>query len=113
VIKGHMYWLVGLLFLQFASWGFSLVKFRRMTSYHTYSAKAWAIMLFASLALLFAFGSTLLLVPMFVVGIISNIEEILITHVMPYWKGDIASLRDARRLRDARHLLAARRPAHL
>ncbi len=101
VLKGHIFWLVGLLGLQFASWGFSLIKFKRMTSYHTYASKAWAIMLFVSLAFLFAFDSALLLVPMFVVGICSNIEEILITRTMPYWKGDITGLRMATRLRRA------------
>ena len=98
VMKGHIYWLAVLLGFQLSSWGYSLVKFKRMTSYHTYGAKAWAFMMFASLAVLFAFDSTLLLVPMFVVGICSNIEEILITRAMPYWKGDIRGLRMAARL---------------
>jgi len=101
VIKGHISWLVVLLGLQFGSWGFSLIKFQRMTSYHTYASKAWAIMLFASLAFLFAFGSALFFLPMFVIGISSLIEEICISRVMPYWKGDITGLRMAVRLRRA------------
>ncbi len=102
VIKGNICWLAVLLGLQFASWGFSLIKFRRMTSYHTYASKAWAIMLFVSLAFLFAFDITLFFVPMFIVGIGANIEEILITRTMPYSKGDITGLGEALRLRKAR-----------
>jgi len=101
VVRKNFPWLVALFSLQALSWGLSLVKFRHMTSYHTYSAKAWAIMLFFSLSALFAFGSTLLLVPMCVIGIVSNIEETLISAVMPYWKPGITGLRMALRLRSA------------
>ncbi|MGE5279993.1 MAG: CDP-alcohol phosphatidyltransferase family protein [Deltaproteobacteria bacterium] len=101
VIRSFAGWIVALFAFQFFSWGFSLVKFRRMTSYHTYSAKAWAALLFVSLAFLFALKSTAFLIPMFVIGILANTEESFITAVMPYWKAGITGLREARRLRDA------------
>jgi len=101
VIKGHIYWLAVPLGLQFFSWGYSLIKFRRMTSYHTHASKAWAVMLFISLAFLFALDSTFFLVPMCLVGIGALIEETLITRTLPFWKGDVLGLREARRLRRA------------
>ena len=98
VIKAHILWLAAVLALLFSSWGYSLIKFKRLTSYHTYASKAWAFSIYAALCVLFVYDSALLLVPMFALGICANTEEILITRTMPYWKGDIRGLRMALRL---------------
>jgi len=101
VITARAPWFILLFVFQLASWGYSLFKFRRLTSYHTYSSKAWALMIFAALAVLFAFEDPVLLIPTCVIGMIANCEEFFITRTMPYWKGGIMGLREARRLRQA------------
>jgi len=94
-LKARALWIIALFAFQFASWGFSLVKFKRMTSYHTFSSKAWALVIFAALFVLFAFNDPVLLIPTCVIGILATTEEILITRTMPCWKGGITGLRDA------------------
>jgi CDP-diacylglycerol--glycerol-3-phosphate 3-phosphatidyltransferase len=89
VIKKHLFSIAGLILIQIFSWAFSYYKFRRITSYHTYSAKIWGIMLFISFAFLFAFSNGLLLIPMFIIAAVSIIEDIIITSILPYWKSEI------------------------
>ena len=100
IIKKYIWGVVILLFLQIASWVFSIIKFSRMTSYHTYSAKIWGIAIFISLGIVFAFSNGSLLLLMLLVGILSNIDEIVITAVMPYWRGEISNFNMALRLRN-------------
>src|SRR5437660_5409315 len=62
---------------QLISWVIDWVKFRRFTSYHAYSSKAWGVTLFVAFIALFSFdyaGITLWLA--IIVGILSHIEEI-------------------------------------
>jgi len=99
-IKNYIFGLALLLFIQVYSWGFSLIKFGRMTSYHTYGSKIWGITLFVSLAVLFAYEKDLFFPIMILAGIIANLDEIIITALMPYWRGDIPSFNMAFRLRN-------------
>lgn len=100
VIKKYIPGVVILLSLQLFSWVFSIIKFSRMTSYHTYSAKIWGAALFISFGILFAFGSGFLFPSMLVIGILSNFEEIAITAIMPYWRSEISNFNIALRLRN-------------
>ena len=99
-INKYIWGLAILLLIQLISWGFSLIKFGRMTSYHTHGSKIWGITLFASLAILFTYGSARLFPLMILTGIIANIEEIIITSLMPYWRGGISNFNTAIRLRN-------------
>ncbi|MFH1407104.1 MAG: CDP-alcohol phosphatidyltransferase family protein [Candidatus Omnitrophota bacterium] len=99
IIRKNLSGVITLLTFQALSWGFSLVKFSRLTSYHTYLAKAWSVMLFVSLSYLFAFSKDSLLLPMFIVGGISITEDIAITAILPYWKTEITGFAMALRLR--------------
>ncbi|MBF0595483.1 MAG: CDP-alcohol phosphatidyltransferase family protein [Candidatus Omnitrophica bacterium] len=99
ILHHYMVWIVGVLILQLISWGFSLVKFRKMTSYHTYTAKVWGVTIGLSVVFLFGFGSGALLPLMILAGFICNIEEIFITSIMPYWKAGILSYKVAEDLR--------------
>jgi CDP-diacylglycerol--glycerol-3-phosphate 3-phosphatidyltransferase len=99
VFKRNLIALIILLLIQVLSWGFSLVKFRRITSYHTYLAKVWGVALFVSLAALFVFKSDSLLLPMLIIGCASVIEDIGITAVLPCWKSGIKNIAAAVRRR--------------
>lgn len=99
IIEQYIWGIIVLLFLQIASWVFSIIKFSRMTSYHTYSAKIWGVTIVISLSIVFTFSNGSLLPLMLLVGILSNIDEIVITAVMPYWRGEISDFNIALRLR--------------
>ncbi len=100
IIKKYLLGWIVLLLIQIISWGFSLIKFGKMTSYHTYSAKAWGIIIVASFIILFSFESGILLPLTILAGLICNGEEIFITTIMPYWKAGILNYRVAISLRD-------------
>jgi len=101
VITKYLAFFIGLIVLQILSWGFSYLKFKRITSYHTYSAKTWGVSLFVSIALLFVFSNDFLLIPMFIIGAVSMVEDIIITSVLPCWKSDIKHFVVAMHIRDA------------
>jgi len=100
VIKKYLFWIAGLLVMQFFSWGFSYYRFSRITSYHTYSAKIWGASLFVSITFLFVFSRDFLLIPTFIIASISIMEDILITSLLPYWKSDIKHFMWAWHVRD-------------
>ncbi|MDP8266802.1 MAG: CDP-alcohol phosphatidyltransferase family protein [Candidatus Aceula meridiana] len=97
--KKYLITFVGLIGLQIFSWGFSYLKFKRITSYHTYNAKFWGLMLFVSIGFLFVFSNDFLLVPMFIIAAISLVEDIAITSVLPCWKSDVKNFVRALRIR--------------
>jgi len=81
---------------QLISWLFSLLKFKKLTSYHSYLAKFWGITLFITTISIFAFnygGWTLWLT--LGAGTISIVEDIIITLILPSWKVDILSIKKA------------------
>lgn len=100
ILKQYALELIGLIFIQLVSWGFSLIKFGKMTSYHTYSAKIWGIMAVLSFLVVFGFNSGIIFPFMILAGFICNTEEILMTNIMPYWKAGILNYQMAKALRD-------------
>jgi phosphatidylglycerophosphate synthase len=78
----------------------AFIKFRRAAAFHAYSAKASGLALLAAGALLFGYGRA---GPIFVIAlwiaIISHIERILITLILPKWQTDIAWLGTAWKIR--------------
>ncbi len=86
--------------LQLCSYGLDLLKYRRIASFHAYSAKAWGISLFvAGVALLGFRTGGIVLWPAIILGILSNIEGIAMKWVLPTWTCDVPSLAHALRMR--------------
>lgn len=78
------------------------LKYRRLSSYHAYSSKAWGVTLFLAFVALFGFGRTGVFFWLAVgVGIISHLEEIAMTLVLPQWVHDVPGIVQAVRLRRA------------
>jgi cardiolipin synthase len=68
------------------------VKYRRLTSYHTWGAKLSAVLMGASALLLFAGGPAWPFRISTAVLVLAELEEIAITTVMPVWRANIPSL---------------------
>ena len=89
-----------LLLTQTVSWLFCLLKFGRTTSYHSYFAKFWGLSLFVgTIGFFLPQPNITLFLFAIVVGIVSNIEDMIITAIMPYWKCDILHIQCAGLLR--------------
>ena len=81
----------------------ALVKFRRLTSYHTWGAKLSAVLMGPAVLLLFAWQASGLFRVATVVLAIAEIEEVAITLVLREWHADVPSLFDALRLDRSHH----------
>lgn len=90
---------------QVISWLISLFKYSKITSYHTFGAKVWAVTLFVATFSIFAFNyAGVFLWIAIIVGVASNIEDMMITLVTPYWAHDVSSIRGAFKLREEHKL---------
>ena len=79
------------------------LKFRREASYHMWSAKAWNISLFAALTGLMGFGVSgwLFQLPI-VVGIITNLEGLAASLLLPKWTHDVPTVFHAYKIRQSK-----------
>jgi len=81
---------------------FGFLKYRRLTSYHTWASKVLAVVA-AIVVLVFFFGGPgwpfRVLAP---VAVFSLLEEIAITALLPEWRANVPSLRHARQIKKKR-----------
>jgi len=91
---------IALLGLEIVRYIFDFAKFRREASYHMYSSKLWGLVLGVATIVLFAFGiSGWLLRAALLLGIVCNLEGLVISFVLPRWTHDVPTLAHALRLR--------------
>lgn len=94
--------LTALFALQLFSWTIDLLKYRRIATFHAYTAKAWGVSLFAAALALFLLADPGPFVWLtVVVGLIGNLEGIAMKLVLPTWQHDVPSVWHALRLRRA------------
>lgn len=68
------------------------LKYRRLTSYHTIGAKLSAVLMGISTIILFARGFALPFHISTVVLVVTQVEEICITIVLPSWRANVLTL---------------------
>jgi phosphatidylglycerophosphate synthase len=83
--------LFGLFFIQFV---FSIIRYRKISSFHTYLAKTAAVV--TAIFLLFVFFFEEIFYPLFyasfIVTSLELIEEIILVSVLPKWKANVKGL---------------------
>ena len=75
------------------------VRFGRLTSYHTWGAKAGAVLVGAAVLVFFADGPGWVFRVVMPFVVVANLEEIAITFTLPQLKPNVASLWHAVRIR--------------
>jgi CDP-diacylglycerol--glycerol-3-phosphate 3-phosphatidyltransferase len=86
--------------LELCRYAFDFVKFRKESSYHMWSSKAWGVALFVGFFSLLALGSDNIFLDLAIyLGIASDLEGLAISAVLPNWQSDIPTLIHALRLR--------------
>ncbi len=76
------------------------LKFRREASYHMWSSKIWGIALFIGFFSLLVLGSSATAVSCAVyVGIIADLEGLVVSIVLPHWQADVPTFVHALRVR--------------
>ena len=92
--------LLAVISLQLFSYTVDLIKYRRIASFHAYTAKAWGITLFvATVALLGFHRGGMFLWAAIGMGIVSNIDGLAIKIILPEWQRDVLSVFHALHLR--------------
>lgn len=99
-IGKYMMILLPLLALQFLSWGYCFLKFGKITSNHTYTAKIWGITIFLAIVTVLVFHKGVLIPVMFFFGLLCIGEGIFITSIIPHWRCGIVSYKEAIKFRD-------------
>jgi phosphatidylglycerophosphate synthase len=82
-------------------------KFGRDTSYHTWSGRAFGVVLCIAVTLVFWTGhSDGWLTAALIIGMIAHLDAFAITMILPSWHHDVHTIRNAVRLRRAESLSA-------
>lgn len=85
---------------QCLQWITSLLKYGRLASYHSYSAKFWGISLAIATVSLFAFDyAGLPFLATLIIGTLHNLEEVAMTVILPNWTFDVKTIRAALAIR--------------
>ena len=100
VIRQHRLAIFALLGMEVACYAVSLIKFRRETCTHAYLSKLWGLTLLAAFTDLVLYGraETCFYVCL-TTGVVSHLDRILITLLLPEWTHDIPSAYHAWRIR--------------
>lgn len=101
-LAAHAALLLVLLGLELLRYGFDLLKFGREASYHMWSSKLWGLLLFLAFFSLLVLGRDGRLVDAAIVaGIVTDLEGLLISALLPRWRSDVPSMFHAGRIRRA------------
>ncbi len=103
LIKENMVGIIGLFIMEGLCYGVSLLKFRRETCTHAYLSKLWGITLLIAFTAMIGFGTAG--IPFNIclaVGVISHLDRILITLILPHWTHDIPSAYHALKIRQGK-----------
>jgi CDP-diacylglycerol--glycerol-3-phosphate 3-phosphatidyltransferase len=99
-LRANQRGLLLLLGLELSRYTIDLYKFGRETSYHMWSAKVWNLTMFAAFVALLGFQfSGWLFSAAIWVGIISDLEGLFATLLLPAWRHDVPTAWHAYRLR--------------
>jgi CDP-diacylglycerol--glycerol-3-phosphate 3-phosphatidyltransferase len=80
--------------------GFDFLKFGKPASYHSYLAKTWGLVLATAVIVTFATQHvSLWMSAAIVLGVLSNLETMAMSLMLPVWKRDVKTLALAWRIR--------------
>ncbi len=102
LLAPYLWMVLAVVALELARYALDLAKFGREAAYHAWSAKVWGLSLFVALAALLGFGSAVPWVPLALgLGIVADVEGLVMSLVLPRWTHDVKSLVHAWRIRAA------------
>lgn len=84
---------------QLTLFAISLMKFQKLPSFHTYTAKLWGLTLLVATVGLFGFSDDKTVWLAIALCLVNSLEEIVMTLVLPEWRCDVLSLFEAINIR--------------
>ena len=92
IIKDELYYIIAAIIIYILPAVFSLLKFGKLASYHTWITKVSAVLMSAGAVMLLGFESNLLFHIAVYFLVIEMMENIVITIILPKQKSDIHSI---------------------
>lgn len=92
LISDNLYVIIAILAMEVACYLISLIKFKRETCTHAFLSKLWGITLLIAFTSLIGFNHAGIPFSLAIImGVVSHIDRILITLILPKWTHDIPS----------------------
>jgi CDP-diacylglycerol--glycerol-3-phosphate 3-phosphatidyltransferase len=105
ILKNYVPSIVTIFSMEILCYAISIVKFKRETCTHAYLSKLFGLAMFAAFFNLLAFGQGgPVLVFAIIVGLISHLDRILITLILPHWTFDVPSFYHAYQIRKGKEI---------
>jgi CDP-diacylglycerol--glycerol-3-phosphate 3-phosphatidyltransferase len=101
VVRQEAGFLAVCVFFFLAPIAFGFLKYRRLTSYHTWGAKLMFVVMSLAVPAMFAGGPGWLLRVLAPLVVISQIDEMAITTLLPEWRANVPSCWHAWRMKSA------------
>lgn len=98
-VAAHAVMLAVALVLYLANHLWALAHFRRLPAYHTWAGKTSAVLMAAGMLLWFVCGVAGLFTAAVAVSLVSVLEQLVITALLPRWQADVPTFVHALRLR--------------
>jgi len=103
IIHSHQMVIYALLGMEVACYLVSILKFGKETCTHAYLSKFWGLTLLAAFAdLIYNGNAGVLFFTCLTAGIVSHLDRILITLIIPNWQHDVPSTYHAYRIRQGK-----------
>lgn len=101
-IRGNMWLIAAVIALEAVRLVVDLVKFGRIASYHTYTAKIWGLLLMLAVGSVLCFGGGVWLLTVSLIwGIVSEVEGLTFSVILREWVHDVKTLPRALAIRRA------------
>jgi len=99
-LRENVYLIVVLFALEAGRYVLDFAKFGKAASYHSYMAKAWALVLALAIVCVLARGGPVWMVTVAAaLGIFVNLEGVAMSLLLPQWQNDVKTLGVAMRIR--------------
>ncbi len=100
-VDTHIEMLAVALALYGVNHAWALLRFRKLPAYHTWAGKTSAVLMAVGMVLWFITGVAGLFTAAVIVSLVSVVEQLAITALLPHWQADVPTLKHAIRLRRA------------
>jgi phosphatidylglycerophosphate synthase len=110
-LRENLYLIVALFALEAGRYILDFAKFGKAASYHSYMAKAWGLVLALAIVCVLGRGGPVWMVTVAAaLGILVNLEGVMMSLLLPQWQNDVKTLGVAMRIReDSRRVEVVRR----
>lgn len=100
-VDTHLEMLIAALGLYAINHAWVLLRFHKLPAYHTWAGKISAVLMAVGMLLWFVSGFAGLFTAAVVVSLVSVMEQLAITALLPRWQAEVPTFRHALRLRQA------------